>query len=156
MERDGVKKIMRFCGDIDAEMRLNKRILRDYEGRYYTLSGGNLLDGISRGKGRVSNPTESIVLHIPESASNDMQDLRLKITRLEELKSAVLHELNKLPLYQRSVIYDFYIRGLQWVQISERIHYSPTQCKKIRNRGCDNLGKLFDQNEVISNFNYPL
>lgn len=155
MERDKVKKILLFCRDIDGEISLNKRLLQDYEDRYYTMGGGGTLDGMPKSKYKTSSPVETVVLNIPASASTAMNELRQKSEYLCELKDTVLRELNKLSLPQKTIIYEFYIRGLQWVQISGRVHYSTTQCKKIRNRAIDNLAYQFSQNELIKKFNYP-
>ena len=155
MEREQVKKILVFCRNIDGEMTYNKKQLKEYEDTYYSMSGGGNLDGMPRSKYKTSSPTESAAFNIPDSASAEMRDLRGTIERLAALKAAILHELNKLTLPQKSILHDFYIKDLQWVQISVRVHYSGTQCKKIRNRALDNLAKHFDKNELIKNFNYP-
>jgi len=155
MEREDAKKILVFSRDIDGEISLNNRVIRDYEDRYYTLGGGGTLDAMPKGKGKTSTPTETIALNIPESASAAMRELQKHNERLEKLKSEILLELNRLPYTQKSILYDFYIRRLQWVQITARIHYSGTRCKQIRNRGLDNLATHFSKNGLIKNFNYP-
>lgn len=155
MERETVKQILVFFKTIDNEIAYNARIVADYEEQYYSVSGGRLMDGMPKSKYKISNPTESTVLNIPDSVSAHMRELNAEINGLGKLKKAVLSELNKLPFLQKSIIYDFYIQGFQWVQISGRIHYSPTQCKNIRNRGLDKLGKHFSHNKTISSFNYP-
>ena len=154
MEREQVKKILLFSRDIDGEIMLNNRVVRDYEDRYYSLGGGTM-DGMPKSKYKTSSPTETIALNIPESASAAMRELQEQNERLEKLKSEIIQELNKLPYTQKSILYDYYIKRLQWVQITTRIHYSGTQCKKIRNRGLDNLAKHFSENGLIKNFNYP-
>jgi hypothetical protein len=155
MKREQAKRILLFCRDIDGEIAMNRRVLRDFEDRYYTMGGGGTLDDMPRSKHKVSSPTESAVLNIPESASEEMHDLRTEMENLAALHAAILKELNKLSLTQKTILYDFYISGLQWVQIEERVHYSGTQCKKIRNRALDNLAKNFSANALIKNFNYP-
>lgn len=155
MERKQVKEALKFCRDIDGETKMRKRVLQNYEDTYYAMSGGGTLNDLPRAKYRTSSPTESAAINIPDSASAAMHDLRAQIEQLADLKAAILRELNKLPLLQKNILYDFYISGLQWVQISVRVHYSETQCKKIRNRALDNLGEFFSQNALIKNFSYP-
>jgi len=155
MEREKVKKVLLFCRDIDGEIRITRNVLQDYEDAYYTSGGAGSLDGMPRSKYRTSNPTQNTALNIPDSASVAMNELREDLESLAALKAAILRELNKLPLHQKSILYDFYIKGLQWVQISVRVNYSATQCKEIRNRGLDILGKNFRKNKLIKNFNYP-
>ena len=156
MERENVKKILLFCRDIDGEIKTTRRILQDYEDAYYTAGGGGTLDGMPRSKYRKTSPTETTALNISDLASLAMRDLRAEIEKLSALQAAILQELSKLSLAQKNILYYFYIKNMQWVQISGREHYSPTQCKKIRNRGLDNLGKLFIKNDLITNYNYPI
>lgn len=155
MERDKAKKILLFCRDIDGEISLNKRLLRDYEDCYYTLSGSGSLDGMPKGNCKTSSSTEAVALNIPESTSTAIKELKQRNERLHALKAAILRELNKLPLPQKTILYDFYIRGIQWVRIAAYVNYSGTQCKKIRNHALDNLARQFSQNDIIKKYNYP-
>jgi hypothetical protein len=155
MERGRVKKILLFCRDIDGEINLKKNVLRDYEGFYYASGGAGALDGMPRGKHGAASPTEAIVLNVPDSAYKTMQEMRDDIERLAALKAAILGELGGLPLAYKRILYDFYIKGMQWVRISERVRYSPTQCKELRNRGLDILAGRFADNDLIKSFSYP-
>jgi len=155
MEQGRVKKILSFCRNIDGEIKLKNDVLRDYEDVYYTSRGSDMLDGMPRSKYQTSNPTEAIILNVPNSVYTAMQGIREDIERLAALKAAILTELDKLPLTHKNILYYFYIKGLQWVQISVRVNYSLTQCKKIRNRGLGFLAKHFAENDLIKNFNYP-
>lgn len=155
MEREQVKRILLFCRDIEGEMSLNNSLLRDYEEQYYSMGGGGQNDGMPKSKYKASSPVEALALNIPESASAAMSELRRNAERLCALQAAILSELNKLPLHQKTILHDFYIKDLKWVRISAHVNYSETQCKKIRNRGLDNLAWHFTQNDLILNFNYP-
>ena len=156
MEREIVKKILLFYRDVDGEIKYNAKIIQDYEERYYTAAiGETLKESFINSRNKVTKPTEATALNVPDFVSATIRELQAANERLAALKTAIMHEINKLPLHQKSILYDFYIKGLQWVQISGRIHYSPTQCKKIRNRGLDNLAKGFVKNSLIKNFNYP-
>lgn len=55
--------------------------------------------------------------------------------KLAEIKGHILSELNALNYHQKAVLLAFYIDGLQWEQISERLNYSPRQCRNIRDDG---------------------
>lgn len=151
MERETVKKILLYCRDIDGEIALNNRMIRDYEDRYL-LIGGTISQII---KSSPANLTETAALNVPDYVSGEFHYLTTRNEQLNNLKKAILKEVDKLPYYQRSALYYFYIKALHWVQISERIHYSTTQCKNIRNRALDELGALFGKNELIIKFNYP-
>ena len=155
MEREKVKKILLYCRDIDGAIKYNAKVIKDYEDAYYSAGGGGTLDGMPKSKYKTSSPTEAVALNVPDFVRGEIAALQERNERLAKLKAAILQEINQLSLPQKNVLYDFYIRGLQWVQISARIHYSPTQCKKIRNRGLDSLAKHFTINPLIQNFNYP-
>lgn len=155
MEREKVIKILKYYNDIDGHIVFARSALEEYEDKYYGLHGGNPLGGIPSKSGNISNPTESAVLNIPDSASQKMNDLRAEIEHLGKLQAAILTELGKLPLLEKNILTYFYFNNFKWVQIAKRVNYSETQCKKIRNKALDKLGVLFDQNELIKNFSYP-
>ena len=155
MDRDKAKKILLFCRDIDGEIAMKKRVLQDYEETYCTANGGGVFDGMPRGKNnKTTSPTETTALNIPDSASSAMRGLRAEIEKLSALQTAILKELGKLPLAQKNILYWFYIKGHQWSQVMEQVHYSGTQCKRMRTRGLDNLAKLFAKSGLIKNFDY--
>lgn len=155
MERENVIKILKYYSDIDGHIVFARSVLEEYEDKYYGLHSGNPLEGIPSKSNKISNPTESAVLNIPDSASQKMNDLRAEIELLGKLQTAILTEIGKLPLLEKNILTYFYFNNFKWVQIAKRVNYSETQCKKIRNKALDKLGVLFDQNELIKNFNYP-
>ncbi len=154
MERENVKKILKYYNDIDGNISFVRDKLQDYEDRFYSLRGGGL-GCISSKTNKISNPTESAALNIPDSASRQMDELRAEIEQLYRLQAAIFTEICKLSLVEKNIIVDFYIKRRQWVQISNRVHYSETQCKKIRNVALGKLGVFFDKNELVKNFSYP-
>jgi DNA-directed RNA polymerase specialized sigma subunit len=149
MERDRVIRILWFFRDIDREISLNTRILRDLEDEYYNMGGDSRIGGTLKNRHKISKPTETIALNIPDSVSMVMSELRAENVRLGELRNTILQEINCLPEPQKSIVNDFYISGLQWVQISANVHYSATQCKKVRNCALDNLAKQFTGNKIL-------
>ena len=153
MERENVKKVLRYYNDIDGHILFARRKLQDYEDKFYSLRGG--FGGISSNTNKISSPTEAAALNIPDSASRHMAELRANIEQLYRLQADIFTEICKLPLVEKNIIVDFYIKRRQWVQISRHAHYSETRCKQIRNNALDKLGVLFDNNELIKNFNYP-
>ncbi len=154
MERGEVIKILKYCNDIDGHICFARSELSDYEDQYYGLHGGSAFGSMSTKTNKISNPTEFTVLNIPAHISRRMELLRSEVERLASLKTAILAEIDKLPLVEKNIIDFFYFKGLQWVQISSRVHYSVTQCKKIRNRALEKLGGFFDQNGLVKNFNH--
>lgn len=156
MEREKVIKIIKFYNDIDGHIAFARSALEDHEETYYGLHGGNPFGSAAPKTNRVSKPTEAAALNIPASISEQMNELRTEMDRLYKLQAEIFSAICKLPLGEKTVIVDFYIKKRQWVQISQKIHYSETQCKKIRNRALGKLGDFFEQNELVKNFSYPI
>ena len=111
--------------------------------------------GAPHGKGGVSNPVERVVLNIPQSVSDTIANMRRENERLTAIKGEILSELNALNYREKAVIYGFYIDGLQWERLSQRVNYSPRQCRNIRNIALDRLAKRFEQNKQISRYVFP-
>lgn len=154
MERENVKKILKYCADIDGLIVWVRRGLKDYEDKFYGLHSSGFGGALSK-TNKISNPTEAAVLNVPDSVREKVDAWRTEIKQLYSLQAAIFTEIGKLTLVEKNIIVDFYIKKCQWVQISSRVHYSETQCKKIRNKALEKLGGFFDQNEVVKNFNYP-
>lgn len=154
MERENVKKILKYYNDIDGHISFARDVLRDYEDRFYSLRGGGF-GGIPSKTNKISNPTETAALNIPDIASREMDRLRAEIEQLYRLQAAILAEICKLSLVEKTIIVDFYIKKHKWVQISRCVHYSEPQCKNIRNAALEKLGDFFNENELVKNFNYP-
>jgi hypothetical protein len=153
MERATVKKVLLFCKNIDSEISLNNGMIRDYENRYYSLSGGVSESQVKRNS--MTKRTETIALNVPGYVSKEINTLTERNEQLDNLKAEIMKEINKLPYHKKSALYFFYIKGLRWIQISERIQYSTDRCKQIRNIALDELGEKFSENELIEKFNYP-
>ncbi len=156
MERENVIKILKYYNDINGHIAFDRSVLEEYEDKYYGLHGGNPLDGIPSKSNKISNPTETAALNIPDSANQTMDILRTKIKQHEKLQAEILTELCKLPLVEKNILTYFYFKGFQWARISKLVNYSETQCKKIRNKALEKLGGFFDKNEIVKNFNYPI
>lgn len=155
MERGKVKKILMFYRDIDGELKYNAKIIRDYEDEYYTAGGGSALDGVPKSKHKISRPAEVAALNTPAFVSMRIRELETANEQLGKLKGAIMQELDKLPLVQKNILYDFYIKGMQWVQIAFAVNYSERQCRNICYRGLDNLAEYFSRNALVRSFNYP-
>lgn len=155
MEREKVIRILKYYTDIDGHIAFARSVLEEYEDKYYGLHCGNSLEGISSKSNKISNPTEAAALNIPDSARQTMDILRTEIKQLGKLQAEIQTAICKLPLVEKNILTYFYFKGYQWVQISSRVNYSETQCKRIRCKALENLRGFFDQNDLIKNFNYP-
>ena len=154
MEREKAKEILLFFRDIDNKVALNARVKSELEEKYYSVGGGHL-DSMPKNSRKISRPTEMQALNVPNSVTETLRELSVSNDRLSRLKKEILNEFNKLPYLQQIIIYDFYIVGHQWVQISKHVHYSIAQCKNIRNRGLDRLADYFSSNKTIFKYCFP-
>lgn len=155
MEKQAVVSILEFYKNIDEEIRLNKAAITDLEELYYSSNSGINYDGMPKGKGSASSPTENTALNVPEWVSAEMWDLQQEQKALCRVKTAIRKELNRLPYIQRTVISSFYLQEQQWVHISAQIHYSERQCKNIRDCALDKLGRRFSSNRAVSGYSFP-
>lgn len=155
MKREKVIAILRFYRDVEKSVKLNERVIKNLEDQYYTTLGAVNSDGMPHSKGVVSSPVERVVLNIPRSVVNTIDSLNRENAKLEKIKAEILSELNRLNYHERAVVLGFYIEGLQWEQISERVNYSPRQCRNIRDNALDRLEKHFGQNKTVSRFRFP-
>ena len=155
MENKKVIKILEFFKNIDSEIKLNQNIISDIENTWYSNVGAIKMDGMPHSKGGVSSPTESTALNIPDSVSKQIHSLENENEKLGVIRKEILTELNALTYTQKAVIWEFYVRGLQWVQISERLHYSDRHCKNIRTVALGILSIRFSRNKNIKSFSFP-
>jgi len=155
MNKERVKQILIFFGDIDGQIAFNVQLINSTEEKYYSLSSGAGLDGMPKAKYRTSSPTESAALNIPEAVSEAIREWRDENERLCRLKSAIAGELCRLNNTQRTVIYDFYVHGYKWARISQRLNYSERQCQNIRDSALDKLGRNFSHNKRVYEYEYP-
>lgn len=155
MEKQAVVSILEFYKNIDEEIRLNKATITDLEERYYSPIRGINYDGMPKGKGGTSSPTENTALNVPGWVNAEMQELQREKAALYRVRAAIRKELNCLPYIQRAVISSFYLEGQQWVRISAQIHYSERQCKNIRDCAVGKLGRRFASNKAVSGYNFP-
>lgn len=154
-EREKVVTILRFYRDVDKTIKLNERVIKNLEDQYYTTLAGVNMDGMPHGKGTPSSPVERVVLNIPASVQQTISSMEKENRKLADIKAEILSELNRLNYHQKAVLLAFYIDGLQWEQISERLNYSPRQCRNIRDSGLDALERRFARNKAISRYKFP-
>ena len=148
MKQERVIAILDFYRDIDKTVTMNERVIRNLEDQYYSTLGAVNSDGMPHGKGGVSNPVERVVLNIPQSVSDTIANMRRENEKLTAIKGEILSELNALNYREKAVIYGFYIDGLQWERLSQRVNYSPRQCRNIRNIALERLATRFEQNKL--------
>lgn len=145
MKQERVIAILDFYRDIDKTVTMNERVIRNLEDQYYSTLGAVNSDGMPHGKGGVSNPVERVVLNIPQSVSDTIANMRRENEKLTAIKGEILSELNALNYREKAVIYGFYIDGLQWERLSQRVNYSPRQCRNIRNIALERIaGDMWD------------
>lgn len=154
-EHKKVIAILQFYRDADKTIRMNERVIKNLEDQYYTSLGAVNMDGMPHGKGAVSSPVERVVLNIPRSVTDTIEKMNRENEKLLKIKGEILSELNRLTYHEKAVVLGFYIDGEQWERISERLNYSPRQCRNIRVAALDRLAKLFRQNKAIARYKFP-
>lgn len=154
-EHKKVIAILQFYRDADKTIRMNERVIKNLEDQYYTSLGAANMDGMPHGKGAVSSPVERVVLNIPRSVTDTIEKMNRENEKLLKIKGEILSELNCLTYHEKAVVLGFYIDGEQWERISERLNYSPRQCRNIRVAALDRLAKLFRQNKTIARYKFP-
>lgn len=154
-KHEKVITILRFYRDVDKTIKLNERVIKNLEDQYYTTLAGVNMDGMPHGGGMPSSPVERVVLNIPASVQQTISSMERENRALADIKAEILSELNRLNYHQKAVLLAFYIDGLQWEQISERLNYSPRQCRNIRDSGLDALERRFSRNKAISRYKFP-
>lgn len=155
MDKERVAFILDYFGKIDSEIQFNNREIRDIEETYYSPLQAVNTDGLPHGKGGFHSTTETTALNVPESACDSLEELKRQNDHLRDLKREIWRELNAIGYTHKAVLYDFYIKGFQWVRIAEQLHYSPRQCQNLRDSGLERLAKRFERNSTISVFPFP-
>lgn len=155
MEKERVIYILSYFRRIDEEIRFNETEIKEQEDIYYSTIAAQNLDGLPRGKGGFHSATETAALNVPEGVRETLEFLQKENEGLRRLKKAVMKEVTALPYLERAAVFNHHVKGLQWVQISEQLHYSVRQCQNFRDKGIGKLTKRFERNRTISNFQYP-
>ena len=152
MDKEKVIEILDYYKEIDGEIAFYRRTLNDYEDQYYNTAGAIRYDGQPGGKNHISSPTENAALNIPDYVHEIMREYTERIDTLQRLKSQILQEVSRLKLKEKTIIFDYYIYGMKWEQVAERIHYSDRQCKNIRDAAVEKLAEKFERNTEIKGF----
>ena len=155
MKKERVIYSLSFFRTIDEEIRFNEAEIKEYEDIHYSTIAAQNLDGLPRGKGGFHSATETAALNVPEGVRETLEFLQKENEGLRRLKKAIWKEITALPYLERAAIHNHHVKGLQWVQISEQLHYSVRQCQNFRDKGIEKLTKRFERNGTISNFHYP-
>lgn len=152
MDKEKVINILKFYKEIDGEISIYRRILHDYESKYYNTIGAMVNDGKPKGQYHISRPVESAAMNIPDYVRENIEDYEEKVRKLQKMKSQILQEISRLKLKEKTIIFDYYIYGMKWEQVAERNHYSDRQCKNIRDAAVEKLAEKFQNNDFIREF----
>ena len=155
MKKERVIYILSYFRRIDEEIKFNETEIGEQEDIYYSTIAAQNLDGLPRGKGGFHSATETAALNVPEGVRETLEFLQKENEGLRRLKKAIWKEITALPYLERAAVHNHHVKGLQWVQISEQLHYSVRQCQNFRDKGIGKLTKRFERNRTISNFQYP-
>lgn len=154
MNKEKAAKILTFYRTIDSAVHLNDRMIADMEDEYYSMGGGAGADGMPKGKGKTSNPVQTIVLNIPESVSETIKALRTQNKTMVKLKAEIFKEINRLTYIEREIVISFYIEEQSWQQIKGITNYSERQCKNIRQTALEKLVVYFRRNNTVATHDF--
>jgi DNA-directed RNA polymerase specialized sigma24 family protein len=110
---------------------INERILRL---RSAMETGTCKLDGIKKNIPQEDRLAESIAKLIELE-----DDLLQETINLEACIREVECSINNLPEQQRLVIRLRDIDGMNWIRISQKMHYDERHCRRIHNKAMENL-----------------
>ena len=152
MERSKVIELLEYYKDIDGEVSIYRKIVKDQTDQYYNPIGAIQCDGLPKGKNNISRQTENMALNIPDFVSGEIKDYEAKVQQLQSLKAQLLQEISRLKLKEKRIIFDFYFHKLKWEQVAVRNSYSERQCKNIRDNALATLSQRFEKIQIISQF----
>ncbi|MGN0108225.1 MAG: hypothetical protein ACI4A5_11095 [Hominilimicola sp.] len=157
MEYVKAERIVKFYNEIDEEIKVQMKFIKDIDDTYYSTVGAQIINGMPSGKNKKMNPTELRAINIPEDIHRDYMNYQKRLRDLCACRSAILQEINKLNIREKQIIIAFYFEGRKWEQIKAQLHYSIRQCKNIRRHAIYILSHNFDENPIIKNFfdDYP-
>lgn len=143
VDTEKVVYILQRYKDINRELQLHNRIIKDIEDNFYCplTSSINKVDS-----------TEKTALSVPVEISKELKDLQKQKGETLIFKTEVKRELDKLETLHKCIIYDFYIDHKRWEQIAQRLNYSVRQCKNIRAKALKILGRQFEYNKELKKF----
>ncbi|MCD8355880.1 MAG: hypothetical protein LUE11_04835 [Clostridia bacterium] len=75
-----------------------------------------------------------------------------EIERLERAKEEILVSLDALKYIQRAVLWDHFVKGEYWQRLRFVYYYSERQLRYIADEGLEELGKVFERNDIIKAF----
>lgn len=145
-----IVKVLAYFRDIPKQMKINNGIIQDLEDQHYNALKGVQLDGMPKGRGGTSNPTEQTALNIPAGVAETIESLKRENIKLEKVQSAITEELLKLEWRERKIVYEFYVYEYNWEKVA-RNFYSVRQCKNIRTTALRKLATQFEENTTINN-----
>lgn len=149
MEYKEAEKIVKYYNEIDTDIKLHMKWVKDIDDRYYVGIGAQVIDGLPHALNKISNPTELIALSVPNDVKFQQEYHQQRIRDLCACRAAILDEIDKLSAIEKAVITKFYHEGLKWEQVKLQVHYSIKQCKNIRRHGIYVLANRFESNAAI-------
>ena len=143
VDTEKVVYILQRYKDINKELQLHDRIIKDIEDNFYCP-----LTSLSN----KADSTEKTALNVPLEISKELRDLQRQKEETLIFKIEVKRELDKLETLHKCIIYDFYIDHRKWEQIAQRLNYSVRQCKNIRVKALKLLGRQFERNKELKKY----
>lgn len=105
-------------------------------------------DGVGgSGKGRISNKTMYIALNYQDRMdrmnAEAANEIAQRLLELEEEQDRLRHYVSLLEKREADVIRSFYIEGISWEEIAQKIGVALRTVHKIKNRAIDHLAEMY-------------
>lgn len=133
VNKEKILYILQKYKDANKEIQLQNRYIKELEDNFYCPL----------------KSTNEEPLDMPPEISNELKELRIQRKETLVFKDEVHKEIDHLDTLHKLIIYNFYIEGMRWEQISRRLSYSVRQCKNIRTTALKQLEKRFEKNKII-------
>ncbi|GHV18216.1 hypothetical protein FACS189425_06350 [Clostridia bacterium] len=148
-------KVLSFLRDADKHAKFYRARIAEIEAEYYTPKHAAGFDSPAVSSGGPSDPTAATALKVPAEIAAELMGYESAITAISDVKQSIMTELNRLSYTYKTVIYSFYIQRRTWGYISRHLNYSVPHCKRKRAAALALLGQGFNNNPIISNYEYP-
>ncbi|MDD4689023.1 MAG: hypothetical protein PHE51_04675 [Eubacteriales bacterium] len=78
-------------------------------------------------------------IRVEKIMADILRDAEIRLVNLRYEIETIESEIQELDEYERCVLYNRYILGIQWLDLPERIGYEIAQCQRLERRALENL-----------------
>lgn len=120
-----VREILRFYSLSKREIEINDRMIKNLLATYTEL---------------------------PDEIKKEIEDIKVRKQYIYNVRHEIITEIQKVTTPNRLMVYEAYILNNNWIQISIKYNYSTDACRHFAYKGINELGILFSNNKILSEF----